>query len=285
MVINKIVNATQLDDDLTDIADAIRAKSGGSAALAFPQGFVSEIGNIPSGGGGISADEIAETADNNHPSITGAVVLTRAMTIRAYAFSGTRISSVSSDKAITLGNECFSSNPSLISVTLPNATNGMNRGNCFYNCSGLTSADLRSLDKAGTGMFRGCSSLPKMALPAINALGQSAFYDCRALAAVDIGPNLSATPGNTCFGNCSVLKAVVLRRTTGITPLGNINIFQNSPFASGGSGGTLYVPQALISTYQSATNWSTILGYANNQILPIEGSIYETQYADGTPVA
>ena len=52
---------------------------------------------------------------------------------------------------------------------------------------------------------------------------------------------------------------------------------------SNGSGGTLYVPQALISTYQSATNWSTILGYANNQILPIEGSIYENQYADGTP--
>lgn len=134
-------------------------------------------------------------------------------------------------------------------------------------------------------MFRGCSSLPKMALPAINALGQSAFYDCRALAAVDIGPNLVTTPGNTCFGNCSVLKAVVLRRTAGITPLGNINIFQNSPFASGGSGGTLYVPQARITEYTQATNWSTILGYTNNQILPIEGSIYETQYADGTPVA
>lgn len=26
------------------------------------------------------------------------------------------------------------------------------------------------------------------------------------------------------------------------------------------------------------------LGYANNQILPIEGSIYETKYADGTPI-
>ena len=48
--------------------------------------------------------------------------------------------------------------------------------------------------------------------------------------------------------------------------------------------GKLYVPSSLISSYQAATNWSTILGYANNQILPIEGSMYETQYADGTPI-
>lgn len=35
--------------DLTSVADAIRAKSGGSASLAFPAGFVSEIQAIPTG--------------------------------------------------------------------------------------------------------------------------------------------------------------------------------------------------------------------------------------------
>lgn len=45
--------------DLTSVANAIRAKSGGSAQLAFPQGFVSEIGNIPSGGGGSGATVVA----------------------------------------------------------------------------------------------------------------------------------------------------------------------------------------------------------------------------------
>lgn len=38
--------------DLTSVANAIRAKSGGSSQLAFPAGFVSEIQAIPSGGGG-----------------------------------------------------------------------------------------------------------------------------------------------------------------------------------------------------------------------------------------
>lgn len=41
------------DTDLTSVADAIRAKSGGSTQLAFPAGFVSEIQAIPSGGGGV----------------------------------------------------------------------------------------------------------------------------------------------------------------------------------------------------------------------------------------
>jgi hypothetical protein len=51
MSADKLVDSTQLDSDLTSVANAIRAKSGGSSQLAFPAGFVSEIGNIPSGGG------------------------------------------------------------------------------------------------------------------------------------------------------------------------------------------------------------------------------------------
>ena len=52
MSVDKLVDSTQLDSDLTSVADAIRAKSGGSGQLAFPAGFVSEIQAIPSGGGG-----------------------------------------------------------------------------------------------------------------------------------------------------------------------------------------------------------------------------------------
>ena len=52
MSVDKLVDSTQLDTDLTSVANAIRAKSGGSGQLAFPAGFVSEIQAIPSGGGG-----------------------------------------------------------------------------------------------------------------------------------------------------------------------------------------------------------------------------------------
>lgn len=52
MAVDKLVDSTQLDADLTSVANAIRTKGGTSASLAFPAGFVSAIGAIPTGGGG-----------------------------------------------------------------------------------------------------------------------------------------------------------------------------------------------------------------------------------------
>jgi len=51
MSVDKLVDSTQLDADLTSVANAIRTKGGTSASLAFPAGFVSAIQNLPSGGG------------------------------------------------------------------------------------------------------------------------------------------------------------------------------------------------------------------------------------------
>ena len=43
----KVVNADQLDADLTSVADAIREKTGGSEALSFPDGMVAQLKMIP----------------------------------------------------------------------------------------------------------------------------------------------------------------------------------------------------------------------------------------------
>ena len=51
MAVDKLVDSTQLDTDLTSVANAIRTKGGTSAILAFPAGFVSAIAAIPTGGG------------------------------------------------------------------------------------------------------------------------------------------------------------------------------------------------------------------------------------------
>ncbi len=51
MAYDKAVDSAQLDADLTTVADAIRAKGGTSASLAFPAGFASAIAAISSGGG------------------------------------------------------------------------------------------------------------------------------------------------------------------------------------------------------------------------------------------
>ena len=46
MADNKVVNTTQLEADLTSVANAIREKAGSTDSLAFPDGFVSAIGGI-----------------------------------------------------------------------------------------------------------------------------------------------------------------------------------------------------------------------------------------------
>lgn len=49
MAVDKLVDSTQLDADLTAVANAIRTKGGTSAQLAFPAGFVSAVQDIPTG--------------------------------------------------------------------------------------------------------------------------------------------------------------------------------------------------------------------------------------------
>ena len=49
MAVDKLVDSTQLDSDLTSVANAIRTKGGTSANLAFPAGFVEAIGAIATG--------------------------------------------------------------------------------------------------------------------------------------------------------------------------------------------------------------------------------------------
>lgn len=51
MSADKLVDSTQLDTDLTSVANAIRTKGGTSASLTFPNDFVSAINAISGGGG------------------------------------------------------------------------------------------------------------------------------------------------------------------------------------------------------------------------------------------
>lgn len=111
----------------------------------------------------------------------------------------------------------------------------------------------------------------------------SSFQDDSALQYVDWKPRSFRY---ATWMNCTNIRTVILRLSSvvsmGIAPVSPTSApFKNTPFASGG--GTLYVPSDLVETYKTATNWSTLYGLGN-QFLPIEGSIYETQYADGTPI-
>ena len=61
MAIDKAVDSTQLNSDLTSVANAIRTKGGTSAQLAFPAGFVSAVQAIPTGTTPTGTKQIAIT--------------------------------------------------------------------------------------------------------------------------------------------------------------------------------------------------------------------------------
>lgn len=270
MAVDKLVDSAQLDADLSSVADAIRTKGGTSAALAFPSGFVDAIDAIETGGGGSSYSDMVSAFAKQE--ISGDIVLDSSVTgfPHTYFMSGQPISSFRGDGIVGLGNYSFSQCTSLVTIHFPNLTS-LYATHCFDGCSALTMA---CFPKLGTGSTQYTYT--------------ATFYNCSSLQSADLGTLGDTSRGrglnNQDFYGCTNLKTLILRKNDAICALGNVNAFQNSAFDSTGTGGTLYVPSSLISSYQSATNWSTILGYANNQILPIEGSIYETQYADGTPI-
>lgn len=234
MAVDKLVDSTQLDSDLTSVANAIRTKGGTSAQLAFPADFVQAIEDIETGGGGewTTEDVARNLAPNGRIELTG---------------------------NITIENSALTRKP-ITSLFAPNAR--ISNSGCAF-CTSLKTAVYK--DFSSNDNLRGCTSLEAV--------------DCRG--------GLTAN----CFNSCTSLTVLVIRSVT-LVSLNNINALTNSPFASGKAGGTLYVPQSLISSYQSATNWSTILGYANNQIKSIESTHTDPDapidltlyYVDGTPI-
>ncbi len=238
MSLDKLVDSTQLDSDLTSVANAIRAKSGGSGQLAFPAGFVSEIGNIPSGGGGEYT--AADFLDKTKPS-------------------GELTSSV-----VTMQTQWLSGRTGITKLYLPNWTGTSNKASLFTLMTGLEYAIFPAQTRLYNECLSGCSKM--------------------------VGVELYAGYiGSLVFLSCSKLKYLVIRKDA-VSSLSNVNSFNNTPFGSGGTGGVLYVPNDQISGYQSASNWSTILGYTNNQIKSIESTHTDpnapvdltTHYIDGT---
>ncbi|MBR6354256.1 MAG: leucine-rich repeat protein, partial [Paludibacteraceae bacterium] len=217
--------------------------------------------------GGVSLDDIANRA------ISGDIVLTVAP--KAYAFYVCE---------------------NLTSVTLIGNTNQCVGTNAFQNCTGLTSVFGRL--GFSNHSFSGCTSLRTAVITndaSIYGNGINAFAGCTALESVDITHRLnegltSAFPASF-FQNCTNLETLILRQAA-IYTLGNINVFNGTPFAEGGTGGDIYIPKTLYDAlgtgtndYEATTNWSTIDGYGTITWRAIEGSYYETHYADGTVIS
>ena len=232
MAVDKLVDSTQLDADLTSVANAIRTKGGTSANLAFPAGFVSAVQAIPSGGG-VDWDAIA-SGDEPSGLITLQVTAIAKSAFRA--FQPSHSWSIYAPNALTIGDSAFRDNTNLSFVRFPRATSAPNG----YVC-----------------------------------------YGTKNMTTVDVGKISSIA--NQFFNMASAFHTLIMRKSDGLTTLGNVNCFSSTYFASGKSGGTIYIPKALYDhlgdgsalDYKAATNWSTVNGYGTITWAKLEGSQYE----------
>ena len=80
----------------------------------------------------------------------------------------------------------------------------------------------------------------------VTSIGQSAFYSCTALTSVDF-PSVTSI-GKSAFNNCTKLTTLILRSSTMAT-LSSTNAFAKCP-------AIIYVPDELVDSYKSASNWS-----------------------------
>lgn len=283
--------------DLTSVANAIRTKGGTSAQLAFPQDFVDAVQAIPTGiaptgtkqisitANGTTTEDVAAYANAeitvNVPSGPSPTLITKTITENGTYNASSDNADGYSSVTVSTASARSVLNGSITSYVDDGITSIVKYG--LYNCKNLREFICHNINSAIQDCFNGNHNL-KIALPKWTVYNSYGAENNTAMTALDLTAAYRLA-ANT-FNGCTKLATLVLRYN-GVVSLQNVNVFARTPFASGGAGGTLYVPQDLIASYQSATNWSTILGYgsgAQNQILPIEGSIYETQYADGTAI-
>ena len=164
-------------------------------------------------------------------------------------------------------------------------------------CKNLVTAFIMA-KVGGSSVVRNCTELTTLIY---NAPGNysNVATGCTKLAVADMGVNISYL-GVQYFSGCQNLKTLILRSTLRLTAIGQINAFSDTPFGSGGTGGTIYIPKELYDhlgdgtskDYKAATNWSTLDGYGTitwksiesthtDPHAPIDLTLY---YADGTPI-
>lgn len=140
---------------------------------------------------------------------------------------------------------------------------------CFESCGIKELKMYKAGNTRGEATFYGCNYIEKIILPNFSMIEQAyqTFYNCTNLKVIDI-LNIAGNQIQLFLG-CFSLNTLILRRNTDISPLSTI---QSIPFFK--NDGLLYVPETLLDSYKTATNWSTIA----NRIIKLEGTIYEDIY-------
>lgn len=281
--------ATKLTDKLTNIADAIREKTGGTDALTL-DGMVEAIAGIQAGGG---EDLLVAKISGTLTEYSNSEVTT--ISNNGFRYFNT-LETVSLPNVEVIGSYAFNYCTTLTSASFPKATTISSYA--FNYCTALTSASFPNLEAVSQGAFQVCPKLESLYFPNAKKIGKNAFYcnsgymplrEINFPSATEIGDSsfsraIYVTKAyipkaevikSSAFSDCYNLTAVIIEQTNSVCTLSSANVFSgcyhilgtvNATYNPDGlKDGYIYVPDALVEDYKAATNWST---YAS-QIKPL----------------
>lgn len=215
------------------------------------------------------------------------------------ANNNTPAGNVSFKTATEISADAFYNRKGITSVNLTRITHI--GAYAFAECSNITDMtnadDVQTID---TYAFRGCSKLgwlyfPKcknitggyafhsagkngygVILPALEGATPGEFMRSSKYSVCDLGEKITSL-GTRSFYDDSIAYTIILRNKEAVVTAADTNRIPLNANTK------IYVPSALVESYQTANSWST--AYSRGvQFLQIEGSQYEHYYADGTPI-
>lgn len=217
----KAVDADKLDADLTAVADAIRAQTGGEEPLTL-EAMAAAIGGIKN-----ADDWLADVLDK-------------------------RVVHLVNRKITSAVSPSFQNgNNNLVTVDLPNSA-GVGES-AFASCRKLATLNLESAKTLASSAFSKTDALKTAIFPSVETITGWGYLFNGSGAETIIFPKLTSKIGPGDFNGCKYLIALVLGADA-VVPLGNANAFDNTPIKAGT--GYIYVRKSQIDGYKAATNWS-----------------------------
>lgn len=128
--------------------------------------------------------------------------------IRSYAFSDSKVRSVTVNEGITRIEDYTFAYSEIQRVTLPTTVVSIGN-NSFYSCAYLYDIYIQGPVKTiGNNAFQYCENLPLIDLPSsVEIIGNNAFMECKRLKKITLPKNLTVI-GQQAFKNCVALENI-----------------------------------------------------------------------------
>lgn len=215
------------------------------------------INNLPEAGGGVDTTEI-EDAFITH-TLSGDYANDRVTKVKYGTFyEDTKLTSVSFPEVTSAESYSFYKCTSLATIDIPKIKSASLYTFAYTKPSNI---NFPLLETISTYTFAYITVPCTVNLPSLKATTNSGFRDSKGITSVDLA--IATKIDTFCFYYCNNLEKLILRKSDAICTLQSTNAFTGTKIAGGT--GYVYVPDELVDTYKSATNWST---YAS-QIKPL----------------